>query len=141
MDYGDLREGIYDAICTGVPQVWDTSSPPKCKVFWGWTAPGDTPKPFITMNFAGELAPANGNKCGLFMQLDIEVYGEESNILAIDPIADLVVSVLHQQPIITPLGRTIYLKYVRDARFDAWSEELRASMIRLKFLLPTDFWV
>ena len=88
MDYADLREAIWQQICTGVPQIWDTSSPPKCKCFWGWTAPADTPKPFIVMNFAGELAPASGNPCGLFMQVDVEVYGEEANIMAIDPIAD-----------------------------------------------------
>lgn len=140
MDYADCRHGIFDALCAGVPYVWDSSSPPNCKVFWGWTAPADTVKPFITMEFGGELAPVSGNKCGLFMQVDIEVYGEESNILAIDPIADLVITVLHQVPITTPKGKTLYLKYQPTARFDAWSETLRASMIRLKFLLASDRW-
>lgn len=140
MDYADLRYAIWEQICNNVPQILDSASPPNCRCFWGWAAPADTAKPFITMEFGGELAPVNGNKCGLFMQVDIEVYGEEANILAIDPIADLVVTVLHQVPITTPDGRTLYLKYQPTARFDAWSESLRASMIRLKFTFASDRW-
>lgn len=73
------------------------------------------------------------------MQLDVEVYGDESNIMDIDPVADLVVSVL-MQPITTSGGRILELEYVKDGRVDMWSEDLRASMIRLKFLIATDFW-
>jgi len=133
MEYSDLREGIYNHLVANVAAVGN-------RVFWGWTAPADSVKPFLTMSFAGELPSATGNKCALLMQLDVEVFGDESNILAIDPVADDVVRAL-ALPVTTPAGRTIQLDYVRDARFDAWSEALRASMIRLKFVLPSDLWV
>lgn len=138
MDYADVREGLYDHLCMYITEVQDSSSPPKCKVFWEWTAPADIQKPYIEIAFMGELAPVNG--CAVWMQLEVLVFGEESNILAIDPIADHVVSSLHNQDVITPDGRTIRPKYVRDSRMDFWVETPRANGIRLKFLIPSDFW-
>jgi len=137
MQYADLREGIYDALCT-IPAIQDSSSPPVGKVFWEWTAPADTEKPFLEMAFIGELPSIN--KCAMHMQLEVLVIGDPSDILAIDPIADLVVSTLHHQPIATPAHRTLELCYVRDSRFDLWIEQLSACGIRLKFLVVTDFW-
>ena len=137
MQYADLREGIYDALCT-IPAIQDSSSPPVGKVFWEWTAPADTEKPFLEMAFIGELPSLN--KCAMHMQLEVLVIGDPSNILAIDPIADDVVSLLHHQPITTPAHRTLELCYVRDSRFDLWIEQLSACGIRLKFLVVTDFW-
>ena len=137
MEYADLREGIYDALCS-IPAIQDSSSPPVGKVFWEWTALADTEKPFLEMAFIGELP--SSNKCALHMQLEVLVIGEPSDILSLDPIADDVVSLLHHQPIATPGGRTLELCYVRDSRFDLWIEQLSACGIRLKFLVVTDFW-
>lgn len=131
MDYADLREAIYDALCAEVPAVGD-------RVFWGWTAPADTQKPFLEISFLGELP--SDNPCGTWMQLEVLVIGEESNILALDPIADTVGHALHNMRIPTPDGRAIRPEQTRDARIDGWSESLRANIIRLKFLIPTDVW-
>ena len=89
------------------------------------------------MSFSGELPSVNS--CALFQQLDVEVYGDESNIMAIDPVADAIVTAL-RLPITTPRGKNLELDYLRDARFDAWNEELRVSMIRVRFLIPSDLW-
>ena len=133
MDYGDIRKGIYNHLCTEIATVSN-------RVFWSHTAPADSTKPLLEFSFAGELPPASGNPCGFFQQVDVEVYGEESNILDIDSVADAVVSALHQVPITTPASRIIYMRYVPSARFDDWNERLRASMIRLKFVFATDLW-
>ena len=133
-----MREGIYDALCT-IPAIQDSSSPPVGKVFWEWTAPADEEKPFLEMAFIGELPSLN--KCALHMQLEVLVIGDPSDILSLDPIADDVVSLLHHQPILTPAHRTLVLDYVRDSRFDLWIEQLSACGIRLKFVIPTDFWI
>lgn len=132
MDYADLRTGIQNHLVTEIPAVTG--------VFWRWTAPADTVKPFILMSFGGELPSANGNTCGVFQQLDVEVYGDETSIHLIDPVADAVFDALHQVPITTPDGRIIYLRYVPGSRFDDGSDKFKASMIRLKFSLPTDIW-
>ena len=132
MDYADLREGIFNHLCSNVPSVGN-------RVFWGWTAPADTVKPFLEMSFIGELPQVN-NPCGLWMQVEVLVVGEESDILSLDPIADLVVTVMHNQQVATPLLRIIKPRYIRDSRIDFWDENLRANIIRLKFLIPTDFW-
>lgn len=137
MDYADLREGVYDALCT-IPAIQDSSSPPQGRVWWEWTAPADTVKPFLEMAFIGELPSINS--CALHMQLEVLVIGEPSDILSLDPLADAVVTLLHHQPILTPDGRTLVLDYVKDSRFDLWIEQLSACGIRLKFLIPTDFW-
>lgn len=130
MDYSDIRYGLWSHLCTQITAV-------SSRVFWGWTAPADTPKPYITMSFSGELPSTNS--CALFQQLDVEVYGDESNIMAIDPVADAIVTAL-RLPITTPKGKNLELDYLRDARFDAWNEELRVSMIRVRFLIPSDLW-
>lgn len=132
MNYADLREGIYNWLCTKVPAV-------ASRVFWGWTAPSDTTKPYLEMSFVGELPQVN-NPCGLFMQLEVLVFGDESDILAIDPIADLVVSSLHRQSVTTPAARVIKPQYVNDSRIDFWDESSRSNVIRTKFIIPTDFW-
>ena len=131
MDWGDIREGIYDELCAVIPAV-------SSRVFWAWTAPADTVKPFIEMSFIGQIP--SPNKCGLHMQLEILVIGEPSNILSIDPIADLVVSSLHKQLITTPAGRNIECAYMRDSRTDLWHERLNGNCIRLKFWIPSDVW-
>lgn len=139
MDYTDLRTALYDHICFCVPGIHTTDSPPVCKVFWGWVAPGDTEKPFIVLTFTGDL-PSINTPLGMFIQFDVDIFGQEGNILNIDPIADDVVSCLHQTDIVTPDGRIIRPEYRRDARVDYWSEDFRANVIHLRFLLPTDFW-
>ena len=138
IDYADLREGIYDALCT-IPAIQDSSSPSNGKVYWEWCAPADTVKPFLEMAFIGELP--SPNKCALHMQLEVLVIGEPSDILSLDPLADLVISTLHHQQIVCPTGRITELCYVRDSRFDLWIEQLSACGIRLKFVIPTDFWI
>jgi hypothetical protein len=132
MDYADIREGLYEHLCTEIPAVGD-------RVFWGYTAPADTEKPFLVMTFMGEL-PSLNTPLGTFMQFTVDVFGEEGNIIAIDPIADDVVAAIHQVDITTPDGRIIRGEYRRDARTDFWSETFRASVISNRFLLPTDFW-
>jgi hypothetical protein len=139
MNYGDIREGIYNALCT-IPAIQDTGSPPKGKVYWEWTAPADTVKPFLEMAFIGEVPSMNAGKCAHHMQLEVLCFGQPSNILDLDPVADAVVTLLNDKPILTPAGRTIVCNYIRDSRFDAWVEQLSASMIRLKFIIPTDLW-
>lgn len=132
MDYADLREAIYDQLVAEVAAVGN-------RVFWGWTASAETEKPFLVMLFTGEV-PSIATHLGSFMTFDVHVLGEEGNILAIDPVADAVVTALHQVDITTPDGRIIRAEYRRDARNDMWSEEFRANVIQLKFWMPTDFW-
>jgi hypothetical protein len=139
MDRADLREAIYDQICSLVPAIWGTGSPAECNVFWGWTAPGDTEKPFIVLTFTGDI-PSINTPCGMFIQFDVDLIGDEGNIMNLDPIADDIVSILHQTDITTPTGRIIRPEYRRDSRNDYWSEDFRANVIHMRFLLPTDFW-
>ena len=135
MDYADLREGIRLELCT-IPAIQDTSSPPEGKVFREWTADADTPIPFLEFALTGELP--SPNKCALHMQLEVLCFDSPDTTL--DQLADDVVSLLHHQPITTPAGRTTKLDYIRDSRMDIYSETLKAWGIRLKFLIPTDFW-
>jgi len=131
MDYGDIRHGLYDYLVAEIAEVGG-------RVFWEWTAPADTEKPLIEIAFLGEIP--SPNKCAMNQQLEVLVFGEKSNILALDPVADHVVSALHHQAVATPDGRTTLPEYVRDSRMDIWSERLNACGIRIKFLIPTDFW-
>lgn len=132
MDYADLRTAIYDHLVAEIIEVGG-------RVFWGWTADADTEKPFLVMMMIGE-SPSINTPLGLFMTVEILTVGEQGNILAIDPIADHVISALHQVDINTPDGRTIRLEYRRESRIDFWSEELRGNVIDSRFTLPTDFW-
>jgi len=132
MDYADLREAVYNHLCTNVPAVSN-------RVFWSYTAPKNTERPYLVMYFTGEL-PSINTYCGVWMQFDVLCFGEEANILSLDPIADLVVSSLHKTDITTPLGRTIRPEYNRDSRVDYWDEDSRSNVIRLKFWIPTDLW-
>lgn len=134
MDYQDIRYGIRNALAT-IPAI-QTGSPPQGKVFWEWTAPADTPKPFLEMAFDGELPSATGGDCAMHMQLEVLCFGDPGSIHNLDPIADAVVTLLNDKPIVTPLGAYLRPKYARDSRFDAWVEQLNASMIRLKFIIP-----
>jgi len=131
MDYADLREAIYNELAVGITDVGN-------RVFWSHTAPADTEKPFLEIAFLGELPSMT--PLGTMMQVEVLCLGEESNIMGLDPIADAVVSVLDGPEIVTPDGRVITLEYWNDSRIDGWSEELRANVIRLKFILPTDAW-
>jgi hypothetical protein len=139
MDYADLREAIYDQLCL-IPALLDTGSPQKGKVFWAWTAPADTPKPYAFISFTGDV-PSARTPCGMFVTFDVCVVGEEADILNLDPVADDVLDALHQVDIVTPKGRIIRCEYRRDARVDYWAEDIRANVIRLAFWLPTDFWI
>ena len=131
MDYADLREAVFDELVAQVAAVAG-------RVFWGHTAPADTLKPFLEIAFLGELPSAT--PLGTMMQVEVLCLGEESNIMGLDPVADAVVTALDGPQITTPDGRTITLEYWNDSRIDGWSEELRANVIRLKFILPTDAW-
>jgi hypothetical protein len=131
MDYADTRAAIFDELCAVIPAVSN-------RVHWAWTAPADEVKPFIEFSFLGEIA--SPNKCGLHMQMEILVIGEPSNILDLDPIADLVVTALDHHPITTPDGRIIRCAYMRDSRVDMWYERLNANCIRLKFWIPSHYY-
>jgi len=139
LDYADIREAIYDQLCTNVTGIHDSSSPPVCKVFWGWTAPADTEKPFIVLTITGTL-PSLNTPLGMFIQIDVDVFGGEGNILDIDPVADEVISALHNQSFTTPTGKVIRPEFRRDTRVDSWSEEFRANVIHMRFMIPTDLW-
>ena len=132
MDYADIRVGIYNHLVAEILTVGG-------RVFWGWVASAETEKPFLSMEFTGEV-PSMNTPVGSFMMYDVLVIGEEGNVLAIDPIADSVVSALHEINVTTPDGRIIRSEYRRDARADYWIEDLRGQAIRLAFWLPTDFW-
>lgn len=132
MDTADLREAVYDHLVANIPAV-------SGRVFWKFTAPADTEKPFIEMGFLTDV-PSINTPLGMFYRLDLIIIGEEGNIIAIDPISDLVVSVLHEQDIVTPDGRVIRCEYRRNSKMDYWYEEFRGNAIRLEFWLPTDFW-
>lgn len=134
MNYADTREGLINALKT-IPTI-QSGSPPQGRVFDLWTAPADTVKPFLEMGFDGELPSINGGDCALHMQLEVLCLGEPHNIIALDPVADAVVTLLNDKPIVTPLGNYLRPKYLRDSRFDAWVEQLNASLIRLKFIIP-----
>jgi hypothetical protein len=133
MDTADLREGIYDCLVANVPAVGG-------RVYWGYTARADTVKPFLEFSFLSDV-PSVRTPLGMFHRIEVIVVGEESNILDLDPIADLVVSVLHDQVILTPDGRYIRLEYRRGSKYDFYYEPLRANAIRIEFWLPTDFWI
>lgn len=135
MLYSDLREGIYNELCT-IPAIWDSSSPPQGKVFREWVADADTEKPFLEFSFMGEIASLN--KCALFMQVEVLCFGDPDH--ALDQLADDVVSLLHHQPVVMPSGAISKLCYTRDSRMDIWSEELKAHGVRLKFWLPSQFY-
>lgn len=132
MDTADLREGVYDHLVSTITDVGG-------RVFWEYTTPADTEKPLLEMAFVGDL-PSINSPLGMFIQLEILVFGEEGDILSLDPIADSVVSNLHNTNVTTPKGRVIRPEYKRDSRFDWWNETLKANIIRLKFWIPTDFW-
>ena len=131
MDYADLREAVEIELKAQVPAVAN-------RVFWSHTAPADTVKPFLEIAFLGELSGITPK--GTMMQVEVLCLGEEANIMGLDPVADTVISALDGPQITTPDGRTITLEYWNDSRIDGWSEELRANIIRLKFILPTDAW-
>jgi len=135
MDYADLREGIYDALCS-IPAIQDSGSPPQGRVFREWVADADTEKPFLEFAFIGEIAPPN--KCALFMQVEVLCFGDPDHTL--DKLADDVVSLLHHQPVVMPSGAISELCYIRDSRMDIWSEALNAHGVRLKFWLPSRFY-
>jgi hypothetical protein len=139
MDYADIREGIHDHLCNCVAGIDDASSPPVCKVFDEWTAPADTEKPFLEMAFLGEIPTVNRSKCAHHMQLEVLVMGEEYNIIAIDPIADNVVSCLHHQSVVCPSGARYEPQYIQDSRMDGHNQQLNASVIRLLFWIPVPF--
>ena len=132
MEYSDLRLAIYNQLCTTIPAVSN-------RVYWGWVAKADTVKPYLIISFTGEL-PSLNTPLGSFMQFDVLAVGVQGGILSLDPIADDVVTALHNVDITTPAGRIIRCEYRRDARIDFWSEQLNGNLIRLKFWLPTDFW-
>jgi len=131
MDYADLRHGVFDELVAQVAAVGG-------RVFWQHTAPADTVKPFLEIAFLGELPSLT--PLGTMMQVEVLCLGEEANIMGLDPVADAVITALDGPEITTPDGRTITLEYWNDSRIDGWSEELRANIIRLKFILPTDAW-
>jgi hypothetical protein len=128
MDYADVREGLYTALCT-IPAVGS-------RVFRGWTAPADTPKPLIEFTFDGEIPSIN--KCTLHMGIEIVCYGDPDH--ALDILADDIVSLLDEQPFVTPLGNTPELQYTRDSHQDIYSDNLKSWGIRLKFWLPSQYW-
>jgi len=132
MDYADLRKGIYDHLVANIAAVAG-------RVYAEWSANADSVKPFLEFAFAGEL-PSINTPLGMWMQLEVLVYGAEGSYMTLDPIADAVISTLHKQDVVTDDGRTIRPEYWRDARIDTWDETLKAAVIRLKFLIPTDFW-
>lgn len=131
MDYADLRTGIHERLCADV----DVGN----RVFNGWVAPADTEKPFAIFSFIGEL-PSVNTHVGMWQQVEVVILGEESSYATIDPIADSVINALDENYIYTPDGRRIFLQYVRDARFDTYVSSHNAAAIRMKFILPTDFW-
>lgn len=133
MDYASLREGIYHHLVAQVGAVGG-------RVFWEWTAPADTTLPFIEIAFMGEIP--SPNKCAMHQQLEVLVLGQQSDILSLDPVADAVVTALHHQALLTTSSPpcSTELCYVRDSRQDLWVEQFNAACIRLKFLIPTDFW-
>lgn len=132
MDYADLRSALAIHIKAQVPEVGN-------RLHSTWAGKADEVKPFLVMQFTGDLPSINTPK-GLFMGIDVLVIGEEGNILAIDVIADKIVTELHKVDITTPDGRTIVVEYRRDARIDFWIEEVNGLAIRLAFWMPTDFW-
>ena len=134
MQYADLREGIYDALCS-IPAIQDSSSPPQGKVFREWVADADTEKPFIEFAFIGEIP--SPNKCALHMQVEVLCFGDPDHVL--DQLADDVVSLLHHQPVVMPSGAISKLCYMRDSRLDIYSDNLKAWGVRLKFWLPSQF--
>lgn len=137
MDYHDIREAIRSALAT-IPAI-QAGSPLAGKVYWEWTAPADTVKPWLEMAFDGELPSLTAGHCALHMQLEVLVFGEAGGYHTIDPIADAVVTLLHHQNITTATGKIICPEYIRDSRFDAYVDQLKASVIRLKFLIPLPF--
>jgi hypothetical protein len=132
MDSADIREGIYDQLVANVPAVGG-------RVFWEYTAPADTEKPLLVMGFLSDVASVNITQ-GMFIRVEVLVLGEQGTHMALDPIADLVVSSLHHQDVTTPDGRTIRPEYRRNSKIDFFSEDYRAAAIRLEFWVPTDFW-
>jgi len=129
MDTADLREAIYNQITANV----------SAGVYWAWTAPADTAKPYVTIAFQGDIGSAR-SPYGMFKRVEIMIYGDEGSIMSLDPIADAIVQCLHKRDITTPDGRTIRLEYRRDSYFDFWDEATRSAAIRLSFWLPTDLW-
>jgi len=132
MDSADIRKGLYNHLVANVPQV-------SGRVFWEYTASAETVKPFLEMAFMSDI-PSVNTPLGMFIRLEVLVVGEEANIIALDPIADMIVSIMHKQDVMTPDLRVIVPEYRRDSKFDFWYEILRASAIRLEFWIPTDFW-
>lgn len=132
MDNADLRTGIRDEIVAQIAAVAG-------RVFWGWTAPAETPKPFVAVMFAGDL-PSINTPLGLFTRVDVFVVGDEGDVHNLDPISDGIMSALHKQDITTPAGRTIRPEYRRDSRMDGWSEDFKGNTIRTQYWIPTDFW-
>ena len=124
MNYADVRVAIFNALETLGNEV-----------YWGWTAPKDAERPYITMSFTGEV-PSINIPCGKFAQLEVLVFGEEANILQIDPIADAIIDLLDKQVLDTPSGGNVRPEYRRDSRGDWWDEESRSNVIRISFWIP-----
>lgn len=136
MNYQDIRYGIRNALAT-IPAI-QAGSPPQGKVFWEWTAPADTPKPWLEMELDGDIPSLNS--CAYHIGLEVLCFGDMGSIHNLDPIADAVVTLLNDQPILTPAGRYLRPKYLRDSRFPSFVNQLNASVIRLKFIIPTDLY-
>jgi hypothetical protein len=131
MEYSDIRKAFYNQLNTEITEVTAVRS--------GWVPKADIDKPYLVVEFAGEL-PSINTHVGIWMQIDVLIVGMEGDFLTMDDIADHVVRVLHKVDITTEAGRIIRPEYKRDSRVDYWSEDLNASVIRVRFWLPTDFW-
>lgn len=135
MDTADLRLGVRNQLVTEL-----MGSPPLVtNVYWTDTAPADTELPFLVMGFLEDMPAMNPH--GMFKQVEVLVVGEPQQVHNLEPIADQVIAALHDIYITTPGGRRIRLKYQRDSWLEFYSETLKATVIRLKFSLPTDLWI
>lgn len=127
MDTADIRIGIYNQLTGSVSAVNN-------RVFWAYTAPADTPKPFIYLTISTSSSLLN--PLGMFYVLRVYVLGQEGTAHVIDDVADDVVGALHKVDISTPEGSTICPVFDRDSRFEDWNENVRAHIVGLSFTVP-----
>ncbi|MCK9600914.1 MAG: hypothetical protein M0R06_17870 [Sphaerochaeta sp.] len=125
--YAELRKAIRDHLAAEITEVDE-------RIFNGFTAPADTPKPYLVIEMSGEVPSTSNSRRG-WARFDVLSIGNEGDYLSLDPIADAVVVALDQQSVVLETG-TMRPEHKRDSRIDMWIAEVNGTAIRDQFWIP-----
>jgi hypothetical protein len=133
MNTAELEQAIVATLINDVSTVAG-------RVFATFTAPADAARPYLEAGFLEDL-PAM-NPVGMFYQLEVLCVGDEVDTLALDAVADEVITKLHDIHIMTTGSppSVFYCTYTRDGRMKQFSNDLNGLVTRLRFLVPIPLW-